>query len=752
MTEHDQEQWFFEQLEAGNPDTGRLLEFLEHAARDRNGPHVLEWAELLQEELRERGRVDEALDVLYFRGAHDPETADANTRYRDDLSNLLGNHPDARALLEGSGFHQRLPLRECLRRFQVLRRLKPGTPCHDKTWGFGIVDHMDSLYGKVIIDFEKRKEHEMTLHYAAETLEILGEDHLMVRRHRDPDSLRALAKDDPAELVRLTIRSFGPMPVVPLQERLTPEPVPEDGWKRFWDAARKVLKNDPGFRIPSRRSEPLEMGDADELFGDAWFSRLSEETNMMRILEQLDELSEHIPGGAAAPPPADDPEGLSDARKAIISDRLAFVIKGAGMKRADLTARAVIKAEEFGLVSEADSSRENPSGEGDAVSSSRSGSGLNQSLFLSHIETFFVPETFLHTVRLLPARDVRRFIRFLINRDRDRSLGMMVELVPRLEITPLNETMTTLVESNREEACAEVFREQLKNRIAGVEMLNWLSRNTDRIELWSLPPRLELLEQIIMALEMDCSGEQLKAQKQLRARFDQNEWLEDMMKDMDAARREAFFRRVKESSAWPPMEKRSVLGRMIKLRPELEELMKAPAGAADTKPKGPMTSYRSYGERQRQLEKIKKVDIPQNSKEIAIARSYGDLRENHEFKAAKEMQGLLMRRMEELIKMLDRVVATDFESMPVDRAGMGTGVVLEYPDGRRERFYILGVWDRDEKLGIISSESRMAQALEGHEAGEEVVVPTEHGETRARIVEILELPPEVREWIVEEVD
>ena len=53
-----------------------------------------------------------------------------------------------------------------------------------------------------------------------------------------------------------------------------------------------------------------------------------------------------------------------------------------------------------------------------------------------------------------------------------------------------------------------------------------------------------------------------------------------------------------------------------------------------------MTSSRSYRARQKHLERIMTVEIPENSKEIEVARSYGDLRENAEFKYAKERQGL----------------------------------------------------------------------------------------------------------------
>ena len=79
--------------------------------------------------------------------------------------------------------------------------------------------------------------------------------------------------------------------------------------------------------------------------------------------------------------------------------------------------------------------------------------------------------------------------------------------------------------------------------------------------------------------------------------------------------------------------------------------------------------------------------------------------------------------------------------------GMGTAVKLEYADGRIERYSILGVWDRDEDLNIISCESPMAKALLGTHAGDELDVPSESGPVPCKVVEISVLSDDVRAWL-----
>ena len=137
-----------------------------------------------------------------------------------------------------------------------------------------------------------------------------------------------------------------------------------------------------------------------------------------------------------------------------------------------------------------------------------------------------------------------------------------------------------------------------------------------------------------------------------------------------------------------------------------------------------------------------------NAKEIAVARSYGDLRENFEYKAAKDMQRVLMARRADLETMMSKVRPTDFSEAPKGGAGIGSTVTLEYPGGRVEHFHILGEWDQQPDQHIISSSTRMAKALAGKKPGDKVLVPAEDGaEVECALRSVEDLPAEIREWV-----
>ncbi len=707
------EEWFLSKMELSPLPIDELVPFLVSARQEGQSEQADQWAGLLCDTLIERGDVQSLLRVLKIRTTWHPATSTMSAQWKEIALRAIESDAERKSLVEHVGFGQLMPA-ECVRRLELLLKLKPGVLCLDKTWGFGVVKKVDGFYGRVQIDFEKKSGHALSLAYAAEVLQLVTEDHLLARIHREPDKMRELAKSNPAEIVRVCLRSYGPVTVAQLQSTLVPRLVAEAGWKEFWEGARRGLKKDPLVEIPTKRTDPIRLLKKEKSFDQEWFDALATERDMETVLSLLDEFVR-------------DGEPLADEKhRRVAGDRLAFVVKGAGRARPDMVARAVMIARSLGVA-------------------------VDQVDVAKHAEQFMHAGLFIETSRSLPARCVEPFLQFLLAHDKDKAVDFFFSVLKKLDLVTLNEAMTLMLSMGFEARCAELVRESINSQKAEVELLYWISRNMEKYEAW-VPNTLPVLGFLVLSeLEQDYSGLRLKAQNLLRGRFEQAEWLKPVLEAMRDAQRRELVLKLKDSPGWEMVERRSVLAVVVKLRPELQEVLAgggaAAAQSAAPAPKGSFTSTRSYVERQQQLEKLIKVEIPQNSKEIAIARSYGDLSENHEFKAAKEMQGILLRRRGELEDMIQRVKATDFEGFPHDRVGMATGVKLQYADGRAESYYILGEWDKDEKLGIISCETRMAKALDGHKAGETVVVPTESGDVTCTITEVTGLSAEVKAWV-----
>jgi len=127
------------------------------------------------------------------------------------------------------------------------------------------------------------------------------------------------------------------------------------------------------------------------------------------------------------------------------------------------------------------------------------------------------------------------------------------------------------------------------------------------------------------------------------------------------------------------------------------------------------------------LRRLKTVDRPRIIQEIAEARAHGDLSENAEYHAAREQQGFIEGRINEIEHALSHCEIIDVTVLPATkRVVFGATVELaDQDDGTEMRYQIVGEFEADARLGLISISSPIARALVGKSAGDvvEVAVP-----------------------------
>ncbi|WP_456394175.1 transcription elongation factor GreA [Nitratifractor sp.] len=145
-----------------------------------------------------------------------------------------------------------------------------------------------------------------------------------------------------------------------------------------------------------------------------------------------------------------------------------------------------------------------------------------------------------------------------------------------------------------------------------------------------------------------------------------------------------------------------------------------------------------------ELEALKNVERAAIAKVIDEARALGDLKENAEYHAAKEKQGLMEARITELQDLLSRAQVIDPSKLAHERVSFGSTVVLIDQESDEEVCYtIVGVQESDPSRGLISIQSPMARALLGKEEGEEVSLQLPGGRKSFDIEEISYRPIEV---------
>jgi transcription elongation factor GreA len=139
-----------------------------------------------------------------------------------------------------------------------------------------------------------------------------------------------------------------------------------------------------------------------------------------------------------------------------------------------------------------------------------------------------------------------------------------------------------------------------------------------------------------------------------------------------------------------------------------------------------------------ELEQLKTHERGKIAKVIDEARELGDLKENAEYHAAKEKQGLMEARIAELTDVIGRAQVVDPSKLAHERVSFGSTVILtDQQSGEEFKYTIVGSMEAQPERGLISFQSPMARALVGKEEGDEIEVILPDGKKRFDIEEVL---------------
>ena len=149
-------------------------------------------------------------------------------------------------------------------------------------------------------------------------------------------------------------------------------------------------------------------------------------------------------------------------------------------------------------------------------------------------------------------------------------------------------------------------------------------------------------------------------------------------------------------------------------------------------------SKEGYEKLKVQLDTMNNEEMPKIAEAIAEARSFGDLSENAEYDAAREAQGMLQARINELQDKLARAMIVDRSTLPTDRVVFGSRVkVLDVMMKDEEEFILVGPGEEDYDQNKILLTSPIGQALVGKQIGEQVTVPIPSGTLQLKILAIM---------------
>jgi transcription elongation factor GreA-like protein/transcription elongation GreA/GreB family factor len=580
----------------------------------------------------------------------------------------------------------------------ALLQLTDNGYCWHRSWGFGKITTVDTVFGQFVIDFQTKKGHKMDLAFAAESLKPISKDHIYARKVSDIEALRQMAALHHLDLIKLVLQSFGGRATVDqIQQVLVPDVIKDD-WKKWWEAAKRELKKDGHFQVPLKKSEPIIYQAKETSLQD----RLMTEFRVAKGLKARYTVAHEILRNFAD---VADKQGVAKEVIAALNAEIA-------------THQRTQPAVALEAIFVRDDIREA------AGSTAAEGEITSQQLWQQELKRMG------HLLEAMPGAKHRRAL--LSFKDAiptwDDSL---VNALNNVSTKLATEMAQTLIEGGKLDRLKELVSRLISQHQASSELLLWLAKERSDTYADILGP--EVFRAMLTAMERDQFNEK-RSNKLRDFILDDSTLLVELIGSADLEVIKDLTRALQLSPCFDDMDKRSLLARIVKSYPAMQSMISGEATKQETTYQ---VSWESLERRKNEYAELVQKAIPANSKEIAIARSYGDLRENHEYKAAKEMQKILMRRKSELESQLVRARGTDFANVKTDVVSIGTIVnVTDLDNNQGEKFTVLGAWDSDPDKGVISYLTPVAQSLIGHKPGEEVEVQSDSDKKRYRIDDI----------------
>lgn len=583
---------------------------------------------------------------------------------------------------------------------EALERLTPGSYCLHKSWGFGQVAEWSLLTGQILIDFKTRKGHPMQIQYAGEALQPIPNEHILARKAADPASVKAQGADKPVELVRDILRDFGGKATSEqIAAALQPEVYDAAGFKKWWDSAKKKLKADGHFQLPVKKTDPIVLLDAPAAPSQGLIEGFRSARHLKDQVVALDQITKAL----------DDFANEVDELQALATQIETAANKGRRLQSAQalelLIARDEIIARHKAL---------------------KPGEGAPGVADILRGEQARLPELFASLPAAKQKKALEQFTVAFGDRWMETALRLLQQVPSRLVI----ELVRLIEKEGRTEELRSALVKWVSERSLSSELLIWLCRERGAAFPEIFGP--DLLGAVFSSLERDQLAEK-RGSRLHDLLLDDRELMADLLEVAEMDRVRDLMRRLIMTPVFDDLNKRSLLARIVKLYPEMQSLI---SGDSGEKEETLTVSWASLERRQEEFEDLVNRQIPQNIKDIQIARSYGDLRENFEFKSAKEQQRVLSRRRGEFERDLGMSRGTNFESPDTTQVSIGTIVKLKTEAGQEETYSILGAWDSAPELGVVSYKAAIGQALLGKKVGDEIELPAEIGSRKATVTGI----------------
>lgn len=571
-----------------------------------------------------------------------------------------------------------------------LETMVPGNYCLHRAWGFGKIINYDQADDRLIIDFEDGKAgHAMAPAFCVDKLDILKPDDILVRSRTEPEVINEMIKKHPADLICEILKQTADQAMLASElERSLARVIGPIKYKKWWTATKKLLAKDPRIGVPIKKTDPYVFRDEpvkpeDEILEQ--FHATKNPKQKIDLGEKLYALSENI---------------------SVIREELPEIL--AALTDAIAHAKSLSQADRLHGVWVRNNLARDLHEDVESLQPS-SASILDSTNDYSELAVD------------LPAQYYKRYLDLISRTYPDKWKQLVEDLLRNSSGKFTSECINFMLEKDMQDRISYCLDRWLKEQTIKGPLLFWVVKNRSSKKYASIITPL-LTPRLLSAMFYAIDYESLQNASTRRIPLadllsDDPDLIPDLLADANVETAQDLAQTLLLNQGFENLTKKSLIARFIKQFPSVQSLLEGESSES-SEAEALIVSQQSFDAAKKEYEELITVKIPENKAAIATAREHGDLKENSEYKMARQDQDILLARKNELEVDLSRARVSDFKDVTDQHVGIGSVVDLEEAStGKRHRYAILGAWDSDPDNDVLSYKTPLAKALLGKEQG-----------------------------------
>ena len=562
---------------------------------------------------------------------------------------------------------------------------------HTGGWGVGEIADFSLLREQLSVEFDYVPgKKEVSFETAFKTLFPIPDNHFLAERFGAPDALEKKAREEPVTVIKMLLRDLGPQTAAEIKDELCDLVIPAAEWTKWWQNTRAKIKKDTMIETPEDIRKQFKLRRNEVTHEETLQKALDSNPDANTLIQLIYSFMK------------DFPETLKNQEfKAVLHSKLSET----------LAYPEISKPQQlqiyFFLQDLAPGKNENAGKIVEIVRQFTSHSSIQE--LLDHISILSFKKRVLIEIR---------------NARQDWK-DLFLHIILLLDQNTLRDYVLAELLSEKEEAAVKEKLVELYTYPGKYpETFLWYFQKVmslKKVPFSDAKGKLRFFESLLILLsKVESNPDMREAVKKIHAIIEADRYalVRQMMQEATVEEVQEHLLLCTKCNSLGEHEIKILHSLAEVAHPSLLKLRNSSKSKTEDLNAVLWTTQEGYLKLQARIQQIATIEMIETAKEIEVARSHGDLRENAEFKAALEKRDRLQNELKQLSDQMSKTRVITESDINIDEVGIGCVIDCETTTGQKKTFTLLGPWDADPEKNILAFQSKLAQSMKGLSVGE----------------------------------